>query len=151
MIQFVIVIAVLVPNTPPGIAPPRAHYRELPIGTWVLRQLADEPVAPADPEAATLALFTDHTVAGTAYCNQMGTKEVRWLADPSGRKGVFRHDTRETTLWTLAMCGGYAPGQVGNRFWQRMRLSRTWSMTAATMTIAFSDGSRARLVRTIGQ
>ena len=146
MIKRALFLAFFTSYSALGIAHPFPQRVELPGKKWILRQLGGEPVRRTDPEAATISLMTNHAVAGTVSCNHVDGKEVTWFAGPSGRKGLFKHNKREPTLMTVMGCSDPAPGQLGGRLWEQMRLSRTWSVTMTTLTITFSDGSTAIFV-----
>ncbi|PAX08992.1 META domain-containing protein [Sphingomonas lenta] len=108
--------------------------------TWALREL-DRQRAPDGPyPAATLTFRESGTFGGTNACNDVGGGS-RW------HRGWFERpaDAYAVPLSTVIGCPEPSIGEVGAKFWSRMRQARTWARDGGTLWITFADGSRAGL------
>lgn len=115
--------------------------------TWALREFSGEPVVQTGLEPATLSFMKDGGVTGSSACNRAGGEELTWTATRSGREGTFSRNPLAPMITTAVGCGDDAAMQLGNDFWSRMSHARVWSARGGSLSISFSDGSTARLVR----
>ncbi|MDR7260395.1 heat shock protein HslJ [Sphingomonas sp. BE270] len=112
---------------------------------WVLRDLQNDRVARSRPEAATIAFFKGHVIAGTVSCNSVGGRELTWTAKTSS-SGTFSHDASQATIMTVVGCPKVEALRLGGRFWEMMKTASAWSIAGATLTISFSDRTTASLM-----
>ena len=115
-------------------------------GSWILRQLEGRHIGHSSPEAATVRFLANHFIAGTAVCNDVGGDELTWSAEVSGHEGSFDQDRSAATITTAVGCLDYRAMQIGDRFWALMGDARGWSVKGNSLTISFSNGSKAVLV-----
>ena len=123
------------------------EHAEIAGTTWALRELSGRRVVRTRLESATFSFLEDGGVAGMSACNRVGGEELSWTATRSGRDGTFNRDPLGAMITTAVGCGDDAAMQVGDDFWSRMSKARGWSTSGQSLSISFSDGSTARLVR----
>jgi hypothetical protein len=110
---------------------------------WTLREMKGQAAGRGDPPSATLRFLDNHRIAGTTDCNDVFSEDYRWSTDTTGTEGGFRPGM---TGQTADGCG--TGTMIGKRFWHDMADARGWSIRGDRLTIRFSDGGQAVLMRT---